>query len=304
MENLNFHTSKMESFSGFSTPLDQARYVLIGVPFDHTSTYRVGSRFAPRAIREASFNIETYSLRTGVDIEQVAIHDAGDLHVVDDVAETLKRLTSVGADIISSAKMPVVIGGEHTITLGIIRALPRSVGVVSLDAHGDLRDEYGGGKFSHATVLRRITEIVGTDAVFIFGVRALCKEEVEFINEHKIRHMTPWAMREEGIAKITKRIDEFAEKFDHVYLTIDTDVLDPAFAPGVANPEFDGITPQELIQIALAVAGKRMVGFDLVEVCPSYDTGATAVAAARIIFEVIAEVEKARNASQRASASL
>jgi len=296
LENLTFHTSKIESFSGFSTPLDEARYVLIGVPFDHTSTFRAGSRFAPRAIREASFNIETFSLRTGVDIERVAIHDAGDLHVVDDVIETLRRLSLVSADIMASRKMPVFVGGEHTISLGIVRALPKSVGVVSLDAHGDLRDEYGGGKFSHATVLRRISEIVGTDGVFICGVRALCKEEAEFIEEHKIRHLTPWEMREQGIVKVTQRINEFADKFDHVYLTIDTDVLDPAFAPGVANPEFDGIAPQELIQIVSTVARKRMIGFDLVEVCPGYDTGATAVAAARIIFEVIAEAEKARKA--------
>jgi len=289
-----FHTSKMESFSGFSTPLEKARYVLIGVPFDHTSTYRAGSRFAPRAIREASFNIETFSLRTGVDIERVPIHDAGDLHVVDDVTETLRRLSSVVADVISSKKMPVIIGGEHTITLGIVRALPKSVGVVCLDAHGDLRDEYGGGKFSHATVMRRISEVVGTDGVFICGVRALCKEEVEFIEEHKIRHLTPWEMREQSIGKVTQRITEFAEKFDHVYLTIDADVLDPAFAPGVANPEFDGISPQELIQLVSAVARKRMIGFDLVEVCPGYDTGATAVAASRIVFEVIAEAESAR----------
>jgi agmatinase len=284
----------MESFSGFSTSIESARYVLIGVPFDHTSTYRAGSRFAPRAIREASFNIETYSLRTGVDIELVPIHDAGDLHVVDDVTETLRRLSSVVGDILSAKKMPVVVGGEHTITLGVVRALPESVGVICLDAHGDLRDEYGGGRFSHATVLRRLSEVVGTDGVFILGVRALCKEEVDFMKERKIRHMTPWQMRQEGIEKVIERIDEFASSFDHIYLTIDTDVLDPAFAPGVANPEFDGIDPQELIQIVSAVARQDMIGFDLVEVCPGYDSGVTAVAASRIIFETIAEVEKAR----------
>jgi agmatinase len=296
LENLTFHTSKIDSFSGFSTPLSEARYVLVGVPFDHTSTFRAGSRFAPRAIREASFNIETYSLRAGVDIEHVPIHDAGDLHVLDDASETLKRLSGVTADIVSSGKMPVIIGGEHTISLGVVRSLPKSVGVVSLDAHGDLRDDYGGGKISHATVLRRVSEIVGTEGVFICGVRALCKEEVEFIERHKIEHATPWAIRDMGMAKMAQRIAEFARKFTHVYLTIDTDVLDPAFAPAVANPEFDGLTPEELIQIATAVARERMIGFDLVEVCPNYDTGATVVAAARIIFEVIAQAEKVRKA--------
>jgi agmatinase len=296
LENLTFHTSKIDSFSGFSTPLNKARYVLVGVPFDHTSTFRAGSRFAPRAIREASFNIEAFSLRTGVDIEHVPIHDAGDLHVLDDVSETLKRLSGVTADIVSSGKMPVIIGGEHTVSLGVVRSLPKSVGVVSLDAHGDLRDEYGGGKISHATVLRRVSEIVGTDGVFLCGVRALCKEEVEFIEKHKIQHATPWEIRDMGTAKMAQQIAEFAGKFTHVYLTIDTDVLDPAFAPAVANPEFNGIAPEELIQIATAVARERMIGFDLVEVCPNYDTGATAVAAARIIFEVIAQAEKARKA--------
>jgi len=294
LENLTFHTSRIESFSGFSTPLNEARYVVVGVPFDQTSTYRAGSRFAPRAIREASFNIETISMRTGVDIERVPIHDAGDLHVVDDVSETLRRLSQVSTDIVSSEKMPVIIGGEHTISLGAIRSLPSSVGIVSLDAHGDLRDEYGGGKFSHATVLRRISEVVGTDGVMVCGVRALCKEELDFIEKHKIEHMTPWEIRDFGVAKVTEQVSMFTEKFSHTYLTIDADVLDPAFAPGVANPEFDGITPNELIQIVSVVARERMIGFDLVEVCPTYDTGATAVAAARIIFEVIAQAEKAR----------
>ena len=285
----------IESFTGLSTPINEARYVVVGVPFDHTSTYRAGSRFAPRAIREASFNIETFSLRAGVDIEEVPIHDAGDLHIVDDVSETLRRLNQVSLDIVSSQKIPVVIGGEHTISQGVVRSLPKSVGVVSLDAHGDLRDEYGGGKLSHATVLRRISEVVGTDGILVCGVRALCKEEMDFMEKHKVQHMTPWEIRDLGMRKAVERVVEFARKFSHTYLTIDTDVLDPAFAPGVANPEFDGITPNELMQIASAVARERMIGFDLVEVCPNYDTGATAAAAARIIFEVIAQAERARS---------
>jgi agmatinase len=294
LENLTFHASRIESFSGVSKPLDEARYVVLGVPFDNTSTYRAGSRFAPRAIREASFNIETVSLRTGVDVEHVPIYDAGDLHVVDDASETIRRLTQVTADIVSSGKMPVIIGGEHTISQGVVRSLPKSVCVVSLDAHGDLRNEYGGGKLSHATVLRRISELVGVDSIFICGIRALCKEEMEFVKKNEIQHLTPWQMRDMGIAKAAQMVTEFTQKFNHTYLTIDTDVLDPAFAPGVGNPEFDGITPNELIEIVSAVARGKMIGFDLVEVCPSYDTGATAVAAARIIFEVIAQAEKAR----------
>jgi len=285
----------IDNFSGFSKPLDESRYVIVGVPYDHTSTYRSGSRFAPRAIRDASLNIETYSLRTGVDIEHVSLHDAGDLHIVDDASVTLERLSQVAKDILSAKKMPVFIGGEHTITQGPVRSLPKSVGVVSFDAHGDLRDEYGGGKLSHATVLRRITEIVGTDGVLVCGVRALCEEEVEFIQRHNVQNMTPWGIREVGLARTIEKIKAFTQRFEHTYLTIDIDVLDPAFAPGIANPEFNGLTPDELMSLAAAVADdRRMIGFDLVEVCPNYDTGATAVAAARLIFEMISNAEKAR----------
>lgn len=303
MENLSFHVSQTAHFSGFSKPLAESRYVVLGVPYDQTSSYRVGSRFGPRAIRDASLNIETFSLRTGVDIEQVAIHDAGDLHVVDDATETLARLEAVTKEVIAANKTPVLIGGEHTITLGAIRSLPDSVGVVSFDAHGDLRNEYGGGKISHATVLRRITEKVGTDNVLVLGVRALCKEEVDFIREHRIQKFTPWEIRAQGEAKMAERIAAFAKKFQHIYLTIDSDALDPAFAPGVANPEFNGLTPDELILLATAVANERLIGFDLVEVCPNYDSGITSVAAARVIFEVIAQAEKSRGSHADATPS-
>jgi agmatinase len=295
LDSLQFHTSKLDDFSGFSKTFDESRYVVLGVPYDHTSTYRSGSRFAPRAIRDASLNIETYSLRTGEDIEDISIHDAGDLNVVDDVSETLDRLTKVTKDILSVGKMPVIIGGEHTITQAPVRSMPQPLGLVSFDAHGDLRDEYGGGKLSHATVLRRITEIVGPANVLVCGVRALCKEEVDFIAQRKIQKMTPWEIRELGLAKAVEYVKAFVSKFEHTYVTIDTDVLDPAFAPAVSNPEFNGLTPEELITLTTAVADERMVGFDLVEVCPNYDSGATAIASARTIFEVIAKAEKSRS---------
>jgi agmatinase len=239
-------------------------------------------------------NIETYSVRTRVDIESVPIHDAGDLHIVDDVSETLRRLKVVTGDVLSAGKMPVCVGGEHTITLGVAQSLPKHVGVISFDAHGDLRDEYGGGKLSHATVLRRISEVVGTDAIFVCGVHALCKEEVDFIEKERIRNLTPWDLRKLGLEKSAETLRDFLSKFQHTYLTIDSDVLDPAFCPGVANPEFDGLTPSELTYLVSRVAVERMIGFDLVEVCPNYDFGAAAVAASRLIFEVIANAENAR----------
>ncbi len=294
LQNLSFHVSQTNQFSGFSKPFADSRYVVVGVPYDHTSSYRAGSRFAPRAIREASLNIETFSLRSGVDIEHVPIHDAGDLHVLDDAPATLSRVEIVTKEILDAGKVPVLLGGEHTITLGAVRSLPDRVGVVSFDAHGDLRDEYGGGQISHATVLRRITDKVGTDNLLVLGIRALCREEVEFIDDHHIQKLTPWQLRELGLAQATERVLAFTRKFQHIYLTIDSDALDPGFAPGVANPEFNGLTPDELITLATAVANERMIGFDLVEVCPNYDSGITSAAAARIVFEVIAHAEKAR----------
>ena len=294
LENLSFHVSQVTQFSGFSKPLPDARYVVIGVPYDHTSTYRTGSRFAPRAIRDASLNIETYSLQTGIDIEHVPIHDAGDLHVVDDAGQMLSRLEAVTREILAANKTPVLMGGEHTITLGAVRSMPRSVGVISFDAHGDLRNEYGGGPTSHATVMRRITELIGTDAVLILGVRALCKEEVDFIDQHDIQKFTPWEIRAQGLAKTAQYVAAFANKFEHIYLTVDIDALDPAFAPGTGTPEFNGLTPDELMVLATTAARQRIAGFDVVEVCPNLDSGITSIAGARIMFEIIAQIEKAR----------
>jgi agmatinase len=295
MENLALHTSMLSGFSGYSGPIERAEYVIVGVPYDCTSTYRAGSRFAPRAIREASLNIETYSLDTGIDVEAIPLHDAGDLHVVNDPSETLRRLQNVTGDILAANKIPVCIGGEHTITLGAVRSLPKNVGVVSFDAHGDLRDEYGGGKLSHATVLRRITEVVGADAVLICGIRALCKEEVEFVEQRNVQLLTPTDIRKFGIEKVQSQLKSFLNKFQHSYLTIDSDVLDPAFCPGVANPEFNGLTPSELLPMISTVAENHLAGFDLVEVCPNYDTGSAAIAAARLIFETLAHAEKSRD---------
>jgi agmatinase len=240
-------------------------------------------------------NIETYSLRNNIDIELVPIHDAGDLHVVDDAAETLRRLGLVTKDILDAGKMPVTMGGEHTISLGIVRSLSKSTGIISLDAHGDLRDEYGGGKLSHATVLRRISEVVGVDSILVCGVRALCREEVELIEKNNIHNMTTWEMRELGAIKVSQKISEFCRRFSQIYLTIDIDALDPAYAPGVGNPESDGISPADLLTVAYAAAKERLVGFDLVEVSPNYDTGVTAAVAARIMFEIIATIEAFKN---------
>ncbi|RLI21627.1 agmatinase, partial [Candidatus Bathyarchaeota archaeon] len=146
MSYLKLYVSPSMPFSGYQKPFNEAAYTILGVPFDYTSTYRTGARFAPTTIREASQNIETYNFRTGLDIEKVKIHDLGNLDVLADINETLKRLRLVAEELLEAKKIPIFIGGEHTITLGITQALknPEKLAIISLDAHLDLRDEYLG----------------------------------------------------------------------------------------------------------------------------------------------------------------
>ncbi len=167
-------------FSGIQRTFEEAKYVILGAPLDVTSTYRSGARFAPLAIREASLNIETYSFRTNMDVEDLKIHDLGDLHIAGEVDETLKRLELVTKDLLDAKKMPVVIGGEHTITLGVMRSLGETTALVSFDAHLDLRNEYMGLTTSHTTFMRRIKEQINPQKILEIGTRAVCKEELDY----------------------------------------------------------------------------------------------------------------------------
>lgn len=292
MESLKLHTSPSARFSGFYTELADARYVVLGVPYDHTSTYRSGSRFGPAAIREASQNIETYSIRTGIDLEKIPICDVGDLHVVGDLDETLRRLERVVGDILAARKIPVMLGGEHTMTLGVIRALGRGVGVVSFDAHGDLRDEYSGLKTMHATFMRRVSEIVDPDHIVEIGLRALCAEEVEFLKSTRLRHLTSQELMKQNAERALGAVKKLVRKLKRVYLTVDVDVFDPAFAPGVGSPEAEGLSPTHFFSMLSAVVERPLVGFDVVETAPDFDKGgATAVLAARVVFEAISGIE-------------
>lgn len=295
MESLNLHTSPTARFSGFFTELANARYVVVGAPYDRTSTYRAGSRFGPAAIREASQNIETYSIRSQLDLEKVPICDVGDLHIVDELDETLRRLERVVNDIVSARKIPIMLGGEHTMTLGVIRALGPSVGVVSFDAHGDLRDEYSGLKTMHATFMRRVSEIVGPERIVEIGLRALCSEEIEFLKSSKLRYVTTQKLMEQQAKDAARAVRRLVGNMKRIYVTIDMDVFDPAYAPGVGNPEAEGLSPSHFFTILDAVLGLPIVGVDVVETAPDYDKGgATAVLASRVVFEAIAGIEAHR----------
>ena len=287
-------TSPSPVFGGCLKVFEEADYAVLGVPFDLTSTYRSGARFAPLAIREASLNIETYSFRTDVDIEDVKIHDMGDLNIVGRVDETLKRLEMVAKELLNAKKTPVVIGGEHTITLGVMRSVDKNTAIMSFDAHLDLRDEYMGRTVSHTTFMRRLNEQVRPPKILEIGTRAVCKEELKYAEKSNIEFLTVQQIRKDGIEKTAHTAKKLLANHEKIYLTIDMDVLDPAFAPAVQNPEPDGLDMHTLLDILCKVCDYRVVAFDLVEVAPHYDNGVTAIQAAKTMFEVLCCIEKTR----------
>lgn len=272
----------------------KAKYAILGVPFDFTATYRPGSRFGPLAIREASQNLETYCLRNGLDIEDLKLKDIGDLNIQENVEDTLKRLILVLGEILETKVTPITLGGEHTITYGCIQAF-KDIAVINFDAHMDLRDEYLGSKISHATFMRRVCEKLGTERVVEVGVRAVSREELEFAEKTELRYITSLNIMRGGIKNVTEEIIDTLSSFSKIYVTIDLDVLDPAYAPGVGNPVPEGLSPTTLIDILHEICDNRVVGFDVVELTPQYDSGITALLASYIIFNLISIIENSQN---------
>jgi agmatinase len=297
MSNRELFVSQSNVFGGVQKPFEKAKYVVFGVPFDVTSTYRTGARFGPNAIRQASLNIETYSFRAGMDVEDLPLHDLGDLHVSTSPKRTIDMLKRVVEDVLAAKKMPIAIGGEHTITLGVLKGLgdkARETAVVSFDAHLDMRKEFLGLTLSHTTFMRVINDEVKPAKIIEVGTRAVCKEELDYAKKSGINFFTSQLVRKEGAAQIIQRLKEELAPYERLYLTIDMDVLDPAFAPAVQNPEPEGLETHTLLDILCAMCDKRVVGFDVVEIAPVYDQGTSAVAAAKVMFEVLCQLEKAR----------
>jgi len=291
---LSFHVSKPYPFSGLSSSYEDADYVVVGVPYDRTSSYRAGSRFAPHAIREASANIETYSVRTGIDVEDLKICDLGDLNATDDPRTTTERVRLVVSEILSNQKFPLMLGGEHSISLGGVKATGSDITVVDFDAHMDLRNEYNGESFSHAAVMRRISEFTGPERIIQVGVHAFCREELEFSRASSVRSIPALDIHSMPLERNLTRLKEMLEGCGKIYLTIDMDVLDPAYAPAVGNPEADGLSLNTALSFIEEVCKGNVVAIDLTEVAPHYDTGATAVQAARILFESLCFVQRRR----------
>ncbi len=280
------------SFAGVDVGLNESKFVVLGAPFDSTSSFRSGARFAPSAIRQAAQNLETYSFRAGVDVEEYLPADVGDVAVVHgDALETVKRVEKVVSDLLSERKIPIVLGGEHTVSIGSIKAAAQHISgmcLLVMDAHADLRDEYLGYRLSHACVLRRVLEFLDIERVMIVGLRAVSREEMVFINENKVNYVSSLAIRKSLRNDLLEKIRDFVSTCNSVYISLDVDVLDPSYAPGVQTPEPEGLTPTEVFDVIHEV-GDALAAIDIVEVSPPYDSSMiTSMFAAKAVMEFIA----------------
>ncbi len=266
-----------------------AEYVIFGVPFDGTSSFRAGSRFAPDAMRKASANFESYNAFFDIDLAELPIHDAGDLEPYASVDDTLRDLFYAVEPIAKDGKIPIMLGGEHSLTLPCVKACAKhagdDIGVVVLDAHFDLRDEYSGLKNNHACVSRHIIDEV-TDNYVSIGIRSGPKEEWDFAKDNNIRYYTPDDVATKGIKNV---LDEVIEYLDcsKIYLSLDMDALDPSFAPALGTPEPFGLDALDVREVIRTLA-PMSVGFDIVEIAPEYDGGQTAMLGTKLMREFIA----------------
>ena len=259
--------------------------ILYGVPFDSTHSYRPGTRFGPDAIRESFNNIEIFMPQFSVDLEEINIEDLGNVKHTVVPKEMIDMVSKVTGELLKKEKPLIILGGEHLITLGSYPSFPKETGFIVFDAHYDLRDQYADTKLSHAAYLRRIIEKQGSEKIIHVGARAYVKEELTFKEENKIKTISDWDVRSGNAPKLIK---DAVSVFDNLYVSIDLDVLDPAFAPGVGNPEAVGITSRELYEMICSLEGHKIVGSDIVELCPTFDNGATAAIGARLMSSIIA----------------
>jgi len=268
-------------------------YLVLGIPLDQSTTHKPGTRFAPTRIREAACNIELYSLYSELSLEDIGFNDLGDVVMPPgDLSKALENVEQVSRGVIEEYpnSLLIILGGEHTITYPIIKALKKRVDtLVVFDAHLDLRDEYLGSKINHATVMRRIFEDLHIPLVYV-GSRAYSREEVQFLHTVKSDEISvcsaPMVMR--GMCNF--------KDLGKVYLSIDVDVVDPSYAPGVSNPEPLGITPHDLVKVLYSILDEAegVVGLDLVEVNPLVDVNdITSILASKIVFELIGFLRKA-----------
>jgi agmatinase len=277
-----------EVFAGLEPPysnLQQARAVILPVPYDSTSEWRSGSRHGPQAIIDASQYLELYDLELDCEIYKVGISTLPQVEpVLSSPQDMIDRVYQVVKGLIQKEKFVVLLGGEHTLSLGAVRAFKEAfprLSVLQLDAHADLRDEYLGTKYSQACVMRRIFELCPISQV---GVHSLSWEEKQFLTQNKLKpfYMSDLASNKASIDQIVDSLSE------DVYVTIDVDVLDPSIMPAVGTPEPDGMSWRQVLDIVESVAlCKHVVGFDLMEFCPGEGPGSCAFLLAKLAYKLI-----------------
>jgi agmatinase len=258
---------------------------IFGIPFDSTHSYKPGCRFGPDAIRDSFNNIEIFHPDLKIDLENVNIEDLGNTRHTVVASEMIDMVKKITAELVSKQRQLFILGGEHSVTYGTYTSFPKETGYVVFDAHYDLRDEFADIKLSHASYLRRIVEERGPENIIHIGARAFVKEELEFLTENKIKTISDKEIRD---GKGPNLLKDHLSTFDSVYSSFDLDVLDPAFAPGVGNPEAVGITSRELFDMIHAFDEAKVIGVDVVELNPYHDNGSTASLAAKIISTLIA----------------
>lgn len=275
---------KYNGFMGCSDDYTEAAAVILGVPMDFTTTFRPGTGQGPQHIRQVSESLEEYSPQLDRELTDLKYFDAGDIILPPgDVKESLSIIKSVGEYLTRSKKFLLTLGGEHLLSLPLIEAFFRiypDLAVLQFDAHADLRDEYQGAYFSHATVMRRVADLVGGAGIFQVGIRSGARQEFTYARLHTNLFL------EEIVSSLDKILPSIKNR--PVYLTLDIDVLDPAYAPGTGSPEPGGCTPQEIEKALHYLKDTRVVGMDLVEVSPVYDpSGRTSILAAKLVREAI-----------------
>ena len=257
------------------------------MPFDGTSSFRLGSRLAPQEMRAASYNFETYSSFFDVDLTDVQIYDAGDLEVTATIDGTLELISVHAGKYVRDGKIPIMLGGEHSLTFPFVNACKQKypdIGFVVLDAHMDLREDYNGEKNSHACISRHIIEDI-TKKYASVGIRSGNREEYDYVRENNIRVFSAEDVISNGIKKVIEDIKK--DISGPTYLSVDMDAIDPAFAPALGTPEPYGITPRDVREVISCLA-PQVVGFDLVEIAPEYDSGGTALLGAKLVRDFIA----------------
>lgn len=272
------------NFIAAEADFDEARAVIFGAPFDGTTSFRPGTRFGPGAIRAESDGIETYSPYQNKDLEDIAVFDSGDLLLpFGNTEAVLEEICARTAEILEAGKMPVMLGGEHLVTLGAVRAMVQKypeLHIIHFDAHTDLRDDYLGERLSHATVIRRCHDLLGDGRIHQFGIRSGERAEWDFAFAHTDFH--PFNVKD--VLDVVLALGSDVP----VYVTLDLDVLDPSLFCGTGTPEAGGVFFQDLEEALLALEALNVVGFEMNELSPHYDaSGVSTAVACKVLREML-----------------